>query len=101
MIIFCTAPDTETARTLAKVLVDKKLAACVSFQGGWESRYRWKGKVETAKEVLLLIKAPEKSFKKIKKAILQNHPYEVPEILAVRVGKSYKKYLQWLESSME
>ena len=93
----CMAPDLKTARKIAAVLVDGKLAACVSIQKGWESRYRWKGKTETAVETFVLIKAAKKNFLKIEKAILKNQPYEVPEIVAVPVVKGHQKYLEWLK----
>ena len=97
LLIFCTAPDLKTARGIAKILVEGKLAACVSIHKGWESRYRWKGETETSLETLILIKAVKKNFRKIEKAILKNHPYEVPEIMAVPVMAGSKKYLEWVK----
>src|SRR3989338_3288026 len=95
-VILTTAPNLRQARALAKLLVARRLAACVSMKPGWLSFYRWKGKIETAKEVLLLIKTTERQFNKIETVIRQNHSYEIPEIIAIPVRKGSKEYLSWL-----
>ena len=99
-LVLTMTPDVKTARRLAELLVDRKLAACVSIQRGWASRYRWKGKIESAKETLLLIKTTDKMFSKVLRVIEKNHPYEVSEILSLPVRRGSRKYLAWLESSV-
>ncbi len=99
-VILTTAPNLRQARALAKLLVAKRLAACVSMKPGWLSFYRWKGKIETAKEVLILIKTKERQFNKIETVIRQNHSYEIPEIIALPVRKGSKEYLSWLKKSV-
>lgn len=100
VVILTTAPNLRQARALAKLLVAQRLAACVSMRQGWLSFYRWKGKIETAKEVLLLIKTTERQFNKIETVIRQNHSYEIPEIIAVPVRRGSKEYLSWLKKSV-
>ena len=95
-LILSTASDLKAARTIARMLVTKRLAACVSVKPGWLSFYRWEGRVQTAKEVLLLIKTTERQFNKIETVIRQNHSYEIPEIIAIPVRKGSKEYLSWL-----
>ena len=101
VLIFTAAPDLKTARLLAKILVREKLAACVSYSKGFISFYRWKGKVESAREVMLFIKSSKEKFSKIEQLIQRNHPYEVPEIIAVPITQGSPKYLSWLTQSVK
>ena len=94
--VLSTAPDMKKARQLAGLLVSKRLAACVQLLPGLESHYRWKGKKETSKEVLLLIKTRASLYKKLEAAILKHHPDEVPEIVCLPISKGSKRYLDWI-----
>jgi len=94
--VLSTAPDIKKARQLAGLLVSKRLAACVQILPGLESHYRWRGKKETSKEVLLLIKTRALLYKKLETAILKNHSYEVPEIVCLPITKGSKSYLDWI-----
>src|SRR5262245_1451177 len=100
IVVLTTAPDAATARKLARRLVERKLAACVSCREGWTSIYRWKGKVERARETLLVIKTAERRFAKLAQEIETLHPYDVPEIVALPVKRGARKYLSWLESEV-
>jgi len=99
VVVLSTTPDKKSARKIARILIQKKLAACVSFREGWESVYSWKGKTETSSEVLLLIKTTTAKFKALQQAILKIHPYEVPEILALPVTGVSAAYSRWLEKA--
>lgn len=101
LVVLTTAPDLKTARFLARTLVTKKAAACVSFREGFISTYRWKGKVEQSREAMLVIKTTRKNFSKIKNLIIEHHPYSVPEILALPVTGISSCYSEWLEKSAE
>ena len=101
VLILTTVPDLKTARLLARSLVEKKLAACVSFKEGFVSFYRWKGKLEKASEVTLFIKSSREKFSKIKKHILRIHPYEVPELIGVPITQGSSEYLSWLRQSLK
>ena len=96
-VVLSTAPDARTAKRLARELVRKKLAACVTCVDGGFSTYRWKGKVESAKETLLVVKTAGKRLKRVLRQIQDSHPYECPEVLALPVGAGSKKYLDWIE----
>ena len=100
-LILCTCPDSEIAEQLANVLVDQHLAACINIVPGLTSVYRWQGKVEKDKEVLLLIKTSRDRYAALESAIQQHHPYELPEVLAVTVDDGSPDYLRWLTSSLE
>ena len=81
---------------MAGLLVSKRLAACVQLVSKLESHYRWKGKKEISREILLIIKTRSSLYKKVEAAILKNHSYEVPEIICLPISKGSKTYLNWL-----
>ena len=101
ILVITTAPDLKTAQWLAKSLVQKKLAACVSFKGGFTSFYRWKGKIDRAREAVLFIKSSRAKFAKIKQHVCRVHPYEVPELIAVSISRGSSEYLAWLAQSLK
>jgi periplasmic divalent cation tolerance protein len=85
---------------MAGLLVSKGLAACVQILPGLESHYRWKGKKETSSEVLLICKTRSSLYKQLEKALLKNHPYEVPEIVCLPITKGSKTYLKWIDEEV-
>ncbi|NOQ16359.1 MAG: divalent cation tolerance protein CutA [Methyloprofundus sp.] len=97
-LILNTCPDFAVAQTLAKQIVENKLAACVNILPALTSVYRWQGKVETAQEHLLLIKASSTQYSKIEQFINTHHPYDVPEIIAFSIENGLPAYLQWIDS---
>ena len=99
LTVFTTWPDLETARTAASTLVGEKLAACGNIVPGVESIYRWEGKVETGAEVLVIFKTTAGSYPALEARVRALHPYEVPEVLAVRVAGGLPAYLRWVEES--
>lgn len=84
------------ARHLAGLLISRRLAACVQILPGLESHYRWEGKKETSKEILLLIKTRRLLYKRLEKTILANHPYKVPEIICLPITRGSKTFLDWI-----
>jgi periplasmic divalent cation tolerance protein len=68
--------------------------------GGVESVFRWKGKTQRDREVLLLVKTRAASFERLRRAVISLHPYEVPEIVAVGVAKGHQPYVRWVVSSV-
>jgi periplasmic divalent cation tolerance protein len=97
ILILNTCPDKESAEKLAKTMVEKKIAACVSILPIEKSFYRWKGKMEEEKEFLLIIKTRDKLYSRVEAHIKANHPHEVPEIIAMPVKKSERLYSTWIE----
>ena len=97
--VFTTWPDVETARTAARTLVEEKLAACGNIVPGVESVYRWEGKVETSAEVLVIFKTTAGSYAALEARVRALHPYEVPEVLGVRVTDGLPAYLRWVEEN--
>ncbi len=100
ILVFSTFPDADTARRIARVLVEEKLAACVNILPQVESIYRWKGAIETAAEVLALIKSTNWKYQLLEAKIRELHPYEVPEILSVRMEAGQLDYIRWIEQSV-
>jgi len=95
-LVLVTAPNLKTARALAKAVVQAKLAACVNLVPRIESHYRWKGRIESAAEVLLLIKARRSQLPALEKLVLASHPYDTPEFLVVSLKAGSAGYLAWL-----
>ena len=100
IVVLTTAPDAKTAARLARALVMKKLAACVTRLPGARSTYRWKGKLESAREEVMLVKTDSAKLKKLEMFLKRNHPYETPEFLALRVTRGSSEYLRWLAGSL-
>ena len=101
-LIFVTAPDAETARTLTTAILEARLGACVNIIcQKIESHYRWKGKIERSPEVLMLIKTTKAKLKPLEKIILQKHPYDTPEFVAFPASVVAKKYLTWVHESVK
>jgi periplasmic divalent cation tolerance protein len=96
LLVLTTLPDRASAEHLAAALVEMRAAACVSILGDCTSVYRWQGKTETASEIPLLIKTTSAAYARLEAAILAQHPYELPEIIAVPVSAGLPAYLQWV-----
>ena len=99
IVIFITAGSRAEARKIAKCLVGRRLAACVNIVPDIESVYTWKGKTETAREVLLIAKSKKRLFARIEKAVKGLHSYECPEIIALSIVDGSRDYLKWIEGS--
>ena len=89
-------PSQEVGSALAKLLVDRELAACVQVLPPMQSVYRWKGEVCIDTEVLLLIKSSRHLKDEVQKAVEENHPYEVPEFVVIDAADVSEKYSAWL-----
>jgi periplasmic divalent cation tolerance protein len=100
-LILCTCPDIPIAEQLATSLVEQRLAACINIVPGLTSIYRWQGKLEKGTEVLLLIKTTRELYSAVENAIRQQHPYELPEIIAVTLDDGSPDYLRWITTSLE
>jgi periplasmic divalent cation tolerance protein len=100
-IVFTAAGSEEEARKIARHLVEHQLAACVNVIPQVESIYRWQGKVETAREWLLLIKTTARAFPAVREAIRKLHSYELPECIVVPIEDGSLPYLQWIEESVK
>jgi periplasmic divalent cation tolerance protein len=93
---YCTCPDAASAERLARALVEERLAACVSLLPGVRSVYRWRGALEQADEVLLLVKTTRPRLDALAARVRALHPYELPELIAVEATGGLPGYLDWI-----
>lgn len=98
IVIISTYPNKKSISKTANTVVKKRLAACVNYTK-IGSVYAWKGKMENTEEFLALFKTTEKAKNLLKKEIARSHPYEVPEIVELRMDSVSKPYLDWLLQS--
>ena len=94
--VFCTCPDAATARRLAGGLVERRLAACVNVLPEIRSIYLWQGETCDDAEVLMIAKTTLGSYADLQRWLLENHPYDVPEVLALPVAAGSRDYLAWV-----
>ena len=100
LLVLTNLPDATRANALAAHLVDQRLAACVNVLAPATSVYRWAGAVETATETPLLIKTTTARYAALEAAIRSQHPYELPEIVAVPVAAGLPDYLDWVRAEV-
>jgi len=100
ILVVSSFPDIEKARQIGTALVEKQLAACVNLIPSVESIYRWEGKVESANEVIAFIKTTADCYPELETAILELHPYKVPEIIATEITDGLTSYLNWVNQSV-
>ena len=96
LLVLTNLPDAESARVLADHVVAARLAACVNILAPCRSVYRWRGNIEQAEEVPLLIKTTAERYPALEVAIQARHPHELPEIVAVRLECGLPGYLAWI-----
>jgi periplasmic divalent cation tolerance protein len=96
LVVLVTTPTAEKAAEIARAVVDERLAACGNVVPGLRSIYRWQGQVQDDAEVLLLLKTTGARFEALRDRVLALHPYEVPEVIAVRVEAGSAAYLAWI-----
>ena len=99
VIVLVTAPDSKTARALAKAALLARLIACANLIPKIESHYRWRGRIESSAEVLLILKTRKSNLAALEKLVLARHPYDTPEFLVLPLSAGNKKYLDWLSAS--
>ncbi|WP_018954121.1 divalent-cation tolerance protein CutA [Thioalkalivibrio sulfidiphilus] len=99
LLAFTTLPDEASATRLASSLVERRLAACVNILPAGTSIYEWDGEIHQDPEHVLIIKSTEARFERLQNAILELHPYELPEIVAVPISHGLLPYLQWIKES--
>lgn len=99
-VVLCTVPDREAGRTLARGLLEARLAACVNLLPGVTSMYTWEGAVEESEELLLVIKTDRTRADDVIGFIEREHPYDCPEAIALDVVRGSRAYLDWIANSL-
>ncbi len=95
-VVLCTFPDEVKARQIGALLVERQVAACVNVVPGLRSIYRWQGTVHDDPEVLAVIKTTRAGYPRLEKLLLEAHPYDTPEVLALSVEAGSESYLKWV-----
>ena len=98
IVVLTNLPDRESAKALARALVERRLAACVNVGAAVESIYHWQGQIETEIEVPIAIKTRQVLYSKVEAAIREIHPYELPEVVAVPITNASAAYLDWIDT---
>ena len=98
-MVISTAGSMKEARSIAKTMVEKRLAACVNVLPGVVSHFMWEGKMNRAKEVMMFMKTSGRQVPKLCREIRRIHSYSVPEILYFRINGGDREYLQWVHQS--
>jgi periplasmic divalent cation tolerance protein len=98
LVVYTTFPTLRSAKRIITGLVNRELAACGNIFR-LNSIYRWQGKIEKHPEYAALIKTKPSKYRAIEKYIKENHPYDVPEIIAWNIDQGQKTYLDWIDSS--
>lgn len=95
LVAITNAPDTQIAQSIARTLVEERLAACVNLLAPCESIYRWQGAVETASEIPMMIKTTRRRWAALSARLVELHPYEVPELIAFAPDALLPAYSAW------
>ena len=101
LLVFSTFAREDDAARVVRALIEERLIACGTLLPGARSLYRWKGAVEDAREVVVMMKSRKQDWSALLSRLHELHPYETPECLAVRVAAAAPKYLAWLEAALE
>ncbi|MEN6627972.1 MAG: divalent-cation tolerance protein CutA [Candidatus Sumerlaeia bacterium] len=101
IMVTITFDSAEKANEMARLILERRLAACIQVLGPVTSTYRWNGPIESAQEWLALIKTRHEHFESLELLVKEHHSYEVPEILAVPIVAGSRDYLDWLMNETE
>jgi len=99
LLALSTFPEIETARRIARQLVTENLAACANIVPAVESIYRWQDKIENAQETLVCFKTTAARYAAFQDRLKSLHPYEVPEIICLRIADGLPEYLRWVSEN--
>ena len=99
LLAISTFPDAETASRIAQTLVEEKFAACANIIPAIQSIYRWKEKIETAGEVIVFFKTTRDRQSTFEEKMRSLHPYEVPELIFIKIDSGSPDYLHWVTNN--
>jgi len=101
IIALSTFANKKQAQKISKELIEEGLAACVNIIEKVDSIYKWKNKIVSEKEVMVIIKTLKLNKQKLKKFILNKHTYDNPELIFISIDDGLKKYLKWIEKDLK
>ena len=98
--IMVTCPSGAEAKRIVDSLLRKRLVACANVIASVESRFWWKGKIDSAREVLVIMKTRPRHFAAIAREVRRLHSYDVPEVVALPISRGSKDYLGWIRKTV-
>ena len=101
LLVLTNLPDAASAKKIANALIESRAAACVNVLAECHSVYRWQGQVETAAEIPLMIKTTVANYPLVEQIVRAQHPYDVPELIAIPITHGLPAYLDWLTTETE
>jgi periplasmic divalent cation tolerance protein len=101
LVVITNLPDMKSAHVISRELIARQLAACVNILPAVHSIYRWQGKIEEAAEVTLVIKTTAARYDALEQAIVELHPYDIPEVIALPIARGLPAYLDWVSHESE
>ena len=100
VVVLSAVGTAEDAERIARALVDRRVAACVNVLPGVTSFYRWKGEIARDAEWLLVMKTTAARFEALREAVVELHPYDVPEVVELPIERGHGPYLDWIDQSV-
>ena len=100
VVVLSTAPNLKSARQLARLALADRLIACANLIPGIESHYWWEGKLETSREVLLVLKTLRRTLPRLEKLWREEHPYDTPELVVLDMNSGGAAYLDWIHAAV-
>ncbi|CAG8571336.1 6811_t:CDS:2 [Paraglomus occultum] len=100
-IVYVTCPNEEVAKRLSRGLLEQKLVACVNIIPSVTSLYLWENAIEESTEHLMMIKTEQKHVAELTNYVNQNHVYEIPEVISVKIDAGSEKYIDWIRKSVK
>ena len=98
IVVYCTVPTKQDAKSIAKILLTQRLAACINIIDKVQSIFSWHDEICEEKELLMMIKTKSTLFDRVKQAIKLIHPYNIPEIIALPIENADSEYLEWINT---
>ena len=98
IVVQCTVPTKQEAKKIARILIEKRMAACCSIIPNIHSIYHWQNEIEESEEVLVLIKTKAKLYQQLEKEIKMIHSYAVPEIISIAINGASSAYIDWIKN---
>ena len=101
LLVISNLPDIDSAESLARTVLEQRLAACVNIMPACRSLYWWKGQIEQSAEIPVFFKTTRRRFAALQTCIRAHHPYELPEVIAIPLTDGLPEYLRWVDNEVE
>lgn len=99
-LVYITFPDRDTALSIAKTIVEERLAACANILDGMTSVYRWEGEIRNDSETVLILKTVQAQMQRLTERVIELHPYDVPCVVVLPIVQGSEKFLNWVRDDL-